>query len=207
MKNIKQSKLASTSTKISCHTWNVSSKYFVQILLCILTIYNLAIIYSWTTTPLSKTQCLGSLLRQIYQVWKFVVYLTTYLKTHFSLSSLLYPTPTPEYLSFSNLPHLILPGWLKENELHHILPWYLSQKRGRKTSHCWEEMTIIGAGKRRHQQYTKQLLFWANLSTEVSQFLPGFLILCTGKQHFSVFVQQHLPDPLKSLDLNFTFSG
>lgn len=68
-------------------------------------------------------------------------------------------------------------------------------------------MTIIGAGKRRHQQYTKQLLFWANLSTEVSQFLPGFLILCTGKQHFSVFVQQHLPDPLKSLDLNFTFSG
>lgn len=69
------------------------------------------------------------------------------------------------------------------------------------------DTTIMGAGKRRHQQRTKQLLFWANLSTEVSQLLPGFLILCTGKERFSVFVQHHLPDPLKSLDLNFAFGG
>lgn len=41
-----QSKLASTSTQISCHKGKVSGKYFVQILPGILTTHNLAIFYS-----------------------------------------------------------------------------------------------------------------------------------------------------------------
>lgn len=82
----------------------------------------------------------------------------------------------------------------------------ISEKREEEISLLRRDMTTTGAGKRQHQQRTVQLLFWANLSTEVSPFLRGFLILCRAKEHFSVFVQHHLPHP-ESLDLNFTFSG
>lgn len=56
-----QSKLASTSTPIRCHKGKVSGKYFVQILLGILTIHNLAFFYSSTTTrALPKTTHLAA---------------------------------------------------------------------------------------------------------------------------------------------------
>lgn len=90
-----QNKLASTSTQISCHKGKVSGKYFVQILLGILTIHNLAIfIAEQQQEPYPK--------QRIWQPLPGLtpaVYFTTHLKTSLSLSCLLQPTPTAEFLS------------------------------------------------------------------------------------------------------------
>lgn len=121
---------------------------FLRILLYILTIYKLAIIYRRTTTALSKHQALGCLLRHIRQVWKCGVYWTIHLKTCFPLSCWSRPTPAPQYLSLSNLPHLIPPVSPREKVITaYSTVIFIREARRKELALPRRDTTIIGAGK------------------------------------------------------------
>lgn len=104
---------------------------FIQILLCILTIYTWQLFIAKQQPPCPAHDAFGSLLRQIHWAWKNL-YLFTYTSQNMFFFSIVY---------YTLLPHQdpclfpISPTWsslpvLKKNELHQILP-YLSQKWGR----------------------------------------------------------------------------
>lgn len=144
-------------SKFSSCTQNVSSKYFHPDPSLHTYHLHLAIIYSRTTT-LSNTRCIWQP-AQIHQYWKICIYLPTHLKICFFFSLVYYTL----------LPHrdtclfAISPTWsslpvLKKTELHQILP-YLSQKWGRMDLVAEKDTTITGAGERRNQQCTEELLF------------------------------------------------
>lgn len=130
MKNIKQSKLASTPPKFSCYTENVSSKYFHPDPSLHTYHLHMAIIYSRTTT-LSTIQCIWQPAQTVSPGLKNL-YLFTYTSQNTFFFSLVYYTLLPHQ---NTCLFPVSPTWsslpvLKKNELHQTLP-YLSQKWGR----------------------------------------------------------------------------
>lgn len=204
MKNIKQQTCINQNSAVAHKMFQVNIfiqilNIFIQILLCILTIYTWQLFIA-EQPPCPTHDAFGSLLRFTSTEKSVFIYL--HIKICFSFLLFIIP------YSHTRIPASLQspPTWsplpvLKKTELHQILP-YLSQKWGRMDLVAEKDTTITGAGKRRNQQCTEELLFQANPCTEVPQFLPESLVLCTGKQHTHVFVQHHVPDPLNSL--NFT---